>query len=149
MFFVERESNTLYCGDEASKLFKGNKLVDGCIEQKEKPVYTKEMHKRGELPVVGMELLITFKYGNTFKGKIKYICSYGFVFEREDGKDGFYGSLDIVEFKPLPTIEDELAEFVFQNSGIMSRDGGMESAIDISRALLDKYNITPKGGIYE
>ena len=104
----------------------------------EKPVYTKEMQKNGELPEVGMELLVCFKGGNTFKGKIKYISSYGFVFEKENGKDSFNGSLDIVGFKPLPTIEDELKDWLddYIHSG--------ESASKYISAFLEKYNITPK-----
>lgn len=101
-----------------------------------KPVYTKEMHERGELPVVGMEVLVCFKGGNTFKGKIKYISSYGFVFEKENGKDNFNGSLDIVEFKPLPTIKDELAELLDEVQHV--------NKAEIVDKMLKLYNITPK-----
>ena len=103
-----------------------------------KPVYTKEMQERGELPAVGMELLIHFKGGNTFKGKIKYISNDGFVFEKENGEDSFCGSLDIVGFKPLPTIEDELFD-------VTTRFIGREiTQADLVCELLEKYNITPK-----
>lgn len=101
-----------------------------------KPIYTKEMHERGLLPKVGMECLIAYKGGNTFKGKIKYISKDGFVYEREDGVDSFNGSVDIVEFKPIPTIEDEL-HYLIVNTPCVD---------DLTGKLLTKFNITPKGG---
>lgn len=103
-----------------------------------KPIYTKEMHERGLLPKVGMECLIAYKGGNTFKGKIKYISKDGFVYERENGPDSFNGSIDIVKFKPIPTIEDDLFD---RASKLMDRElTQSEFVFD----LMDKYNITPK-----
>lgn len=109
----------------------------------DKPTYTKEMHERGLLPKEGMKCLIAYKGGNTFKGKIKYISKDGFVYEREDGTDSFNGSIDIVEFKPIPTIEDELTEFF--NETFSSCAYSIEGNQFLVKELTDKYNITPKG----
>ena len=105
-----------------------------------KPIYTKEMHERGLLPKVGMECLIAYKGGNTFKGKIKYISKDGFVYERENGTDSFNGSIDIVKFKPIPTIEDDLVD-IFEKAACKT-DYSIERGI---HAIVEKYNITPKG----
>lgn len=121
-----------------------------------KPVYTKEMHERGELPPVGSEFVFTYfengdnrcscfselncevighaKLDNglsviTFTHKVKGVGAL--VFSK-------------TTFLPIPTIKDELVDFVFQNSGIRARDGGNESAKDIVTALLEKYNVTLK-----
>ena len=130
-----------------------------------KPVYTKEMHERGELPPVG-----SFVEKVTGKGRFDHdvfaetyddcCIPYGWdvgaklevIAHTEISgttlpvvkHDGLVSAIILSNIKPIPTIEEELIEFVFQNSGIRSRDGGMESARDVAKAILDKYNITKK-----
>lgn len=116
---------------------------------KAKPVYTKEMHERGELPSVGSECLCyDYDLDGWFKVKVldarKKSDEIAVVSISDNNKGSFVKLWWGCQFKPITTIEGELIDFVFQNSGITSRDGGRESAIYISNALLEKYNITPK-----
>lgn len=97
-----------------------------------KPVYTKEMHERGEYPPIGSKVKLMVGYGVVELG----VDSNGFFPVLTNGK---YQLLDIDSVKPITTIEDELFD-------ITCKFIGKEiTQADLVYELLDKYSITPKG----
>ena len=127
-------------------------LDSGDYEMSDKPVYTREMHERGELPPIGSLIRVRYNHDSktvTHQGFVLYSSDRYVILNQKSMLD--QESIDVCHkigdyiIEPIPTIEDEFVDFVFQNSGIRSRDGGMELAIDLAEALMDKYNITPKG----
>lgn len=121
-------------------------LKSGDYEMK-KPVYTKEMHERGEWPPIGSYFVM-----NDIPDHVRYkifeglACEVLALTEYDDGvvvtfncnKNGF-GALWHNEFmEPLPTIEDELCKLV------RGYYGGTSKAKDLANEILSKYNITPK-----
>lgn len=122
-----------------------------------KPIYTKEMHERGELPPVGSFVeKVTDKYscdGKVFAETYDGCC---IIYGWDKGSkleviahteisgvilpvvkyDDFVSSIIISEIKPITTIEDELVSFFGDTT-----DWPQERRVKV---LLDKYNITPK-----
>lgn len=99
-----------------------------------KPTYTKEMHERGELPAIG--------------SKVKYLSCKGEVVVNKPDESGVIVVLDshyneykmiaLSAIKPIPTIEDDLREWL---------DGYIdwpESAGEYISEFLTRFNITPK-----
>lgn len=72
-----------------------------------KPIYTQAMADNSELPVKGMECLISLEGMPFTKGVIEYINANGFLFRYTDnGLNDFYDTDDRIVFKPLtPPIE--------------------------------------------
>lgn len=98
-----------------------------------KPVYTKEMHERGELPAIG--------------AKVKYPSGEGVIVANKPDESGViivldshyneYKRVSLAGIEPIPTIEDELADYISKTRG--------HSSSEMARRILEKYNITPKG----
>lgn len=97
-----------------------------------KPIYTKEMHERGEFPAIG--------------AKVKYPPGEGVISVDEPDESGVIVVLDshykeykrvaLAAIKPISTIEDELTEFFKEQSGMQP--------CDLAKYALAKFNITPK-----
>lgn len=101
-----------------------------------KPIYTREMQERGELPPVGCKVEIPSGYGIVAINKpdVNGIV----IVESTSGESkGEYKRVALSAIKPTPTPQEKLAEQIFQHSGIRARDGGKESASDIAKAILD------------
>lgn len=98
-----------------------------------KPIYTKEMHERGEYPPIGSEVQLRTGVGTIELG----VDSVGLFPALINGK---YCLVDIGSIKPIPTIEDELVD-IFEKAACKT-DYSIERGI---LAIMEKYNITPKG----
>lgn len=107
-----------------------------------KPVYTKEMHERGELPQVGSEVVIRYNFDSktvTHRGEVLFISNTNIILCK-DGHDTHYHTCDYI-IEPIPTIEDELVDDIVDH---FNYEFG--HCKDLAVKLIDKYNITPKGG---
>ena len=79
-----------------------------------------------------------------YQGLIKnnsFNAGYGTILIRQKNNDITKDGIIKTSYK---TIKDEFIDFVFQNSGIRSRNGGVELAKELTDELFDKYHITPK-----
>lgn len=122
--FIPKD-NTLQIG--------GFKLLNA-DDTERKPVYTKEMHDRGEKPPVG-SLVEVETYGN---GVVKlHPDIHGLLCVLIAGE---YYLVDKSALKPIQTIEDELVEDIAEYF-----DSGKRHCKALVDELLEKYNITPKG----
>ena len=105
-------------------------LNGGDYEMK-KPVYTKEIHERGEKPTIG--------------DKVKYPSGEGVIVVNKPDESGViivldshcneYKRVSLTGIEPIPTIEDELVDFI--TNRVWNRK-------ELAVALLEKFNITPK-----
>lgn len=115
----------------------------------EKPVYTKEMHERGELPVVGMEFLMCDLAEHNrcydFSGlKCTVISTAEFndhlVVTFNNEIEGIGSLIKHDQWMlPLPTIEDELTDDIAEYF-----DSSKKHCKALVSELFSKYNITPK-----
>ena len=112
-----------------------------------KPVYTKEMWERMELPQTNSQVLIhndegfKLKYGEDIIGKkvtVKSSFLSGEVTILAVEFDGDCYCFNIKMVKPIPTIEDEL-------SNEFNKYLPLSVCKKYAQDLLAKYNITPKG----
>lgn len=99
-----------------------------------KPVYTKEMHERGEWPPVG--------------SIVNYCVDEVEVLINKPDTDGCiiiimrgeYLPVKIDKIKPIPTIEDDVAGIIHQFCDELTfKDSNIAA-----KQILNKYNITPK-----
>jgi hypothetical protein len=111
----------------------------------DKPVYTKEMHERGELPPVGsnfiMEDVPSHCSWRMFSGLVCKVIALtefegGTVVTFSNEKEGVCALFHSNAMLPIQTIKDDLIEFLNCGKGLKS--------IIIAKGLLEKYNITPK-----
>ena len=124
-------------------------LNSGDYEMSDKPVYTKEMHERGELPPVGScFVMVGISINSSWKRFEGLPCEVLSLTEYKgravvtfyNVKEGFGALWHIESMKPIPTIEDELSNEIANYTT-------QPKAIDCSELadlLLTKYNITPK-----
>lgn len=130
----------------------GEKLIHLPLPQKDKemsetkPVYTKEMHERGELPPVGSYFTMNNTPDHFHFSKFNGLpCEVLALTEYEDGvvvtfnneKEGFGALWHNEGMEPTPTIEDEFKEFIRDSAAHMNID-------ELHKSILTKYNITPK-----
>lgn len=92
-----------------------------------KPVYTKEMHERGELPPIGSSVQLEDSVGTIELG-VDVVGLFP-VLTR-----GMYRLVSLEQIKPIPKIEDELVD-------ILEHKWDSKA---LAKCLLAKYNITPK-----
>lgn len=135
---------------ETTKAFEGVKCSGGAfhclkdywsIEFKE-PIYTKEMHERGERPPVGSDVTLTYTDGLDSCGGVPekrmavatvlYLSNENLIV-KIDGKERHF--VEHFSLKPIPTIEEELVD-IFEHKW---------NSKALAKCLLAKYNITPKG----
>ena len=102
----------------------------------DKPTYTKEMHERGELPPVGSEVALRYKFDSktvAHRGRILFASGRNIILEK-NGRDVHFNACDYI-VEPIPTIEDELIDFITNRAW---------NSKELAVALLEKFNITPK-----
>ena len=126
-------------------------LDSGDYEMSDKPVYTKEMHERGELPTTGMMFLVGELEDNSRSSEFSGL-------ECEVVSTAKFHNITVLTFhhitkgigaivcsrnliKPIQTIEDELTNFIFNMDGIDIFRDHCETLVE---KLLTNYNITPK-----
>lgn len=109
-----------------------------------KPTYTKEMWERMEPPQINSQVLIhndegfKLKYGEDIIGKkvtVKSSFLSGEVTILAVEFDGDCYCFNIKMVKPIPTIEDELIDFITNRAW---------NSKELAIALIKKFNITPK-----
>lgn len=150
LHFVVFKSDTNDCDEEPINLPLPKKQKQ---MEESKPVYTKEMHERGELPPVGSKCIHSGLI-NDFENRcgweegqlVDILSEYkgGVIFRREN-LDAYGLVVDHTcnasHFKPIPTIEDELsneiANYITQPKAI--------DCSELADLLSNKFNITPKG----
>ena len=124
-----------------------------------KPIYTKEMHERGELPPVGSFVEKTtgkrrfdhdvfaetyddccIPYGWDMGAKLEVIAHTeisGLILPVVKYDDSV-SAIILSAIKPIPTIEDELINEI-------NKWTPLSACKKLAQELLSKYNITPKG----
>lgn len=99
-----------------------------------KPIYTKEMHERGEF-----KISMIYLNEDSQKCELAGISHNKFIGNLvETPAPKYHLDISLIEdCKPILTIEDELTHFLDKTAGLTHGERVIQ--------LLEKYNITPKG----